>query len=287
MDYLKPLEAAVTYIEDHLGDVRVEDVARSAGYSYYHLTRLFSAVLGESVGSYIKTRRLADAAHKLLYTDKRVIDIALENGFESSEAFSRAFKAVYSVSPIVYRRNRIEVLIAKKKLETDTLRHVAQGITVRPRIVEMDDIKMAGLRGKTTLRDNVIPKLWKAFWTVRGDIPNTTNKSRAFGVCETGNNIYTMNADAVFSEMVGIEVESFGGLPENVEAKTLRGGKYAVFTHTGSLKNIQVTFSYIWGTWLVGSKEQLDCREDFELYDERFLGYDHPNTQIDICIPLR
>jgi AraC family transcriptional regulator len=66
------------YIEHNLGNISVEDVARETGYSYYHLTRMFTAVLGESIGSYIQKRRLVDSAQKLLYTDKRVIDIAMK-----------------------------------------------------------------------------------------------------------------------------------------------------------------------------------------------------------------
>ena len=109
MDYLKALENAIIYIENHLGEaIMVEDVASAAGYSYYHLTRQFSVVLGESVGSYIKKRRLADGAKKLLYSNKRIIDIAMENGFDSSEAFSRAFKVIYKVSPSIYRKNRLD-----------------------------------------------------------------------------------------------------------------------------------------------------------------------------------
>ena len=55
MDYRKALERAVLYIEEHLGeDISVAQVAGAAGYSYYHLTRQFANLLGESVGSYIK-----------------------------------------------------------------------------------------------------------------------------------------------------------------------------------------------------------------------------------------
>ena len=69
MNYEQSLEQAVVYIENHLGDpLTVEEVARHAGYSYYHLTRVFSALLGESVGSYIKKRRLSNGARELLYT---------------------------------------------------------------------------------------------------------------------------------------------------------------------------------------------------------------------------
>lgn len=291
MDYLKSLEKAITLIEDRLGDISVEEVAREAGYSYYHLNRLFTSILGESVGSYIKKRRLADGAKKLLYTNKRVIDIAIENGFESSEAFSRAFKSMYRTSPVFYRKNRLDVIIgAKKQINSEFLRHIATGVTVKPRILETGEIRVAGIRGNTTLNQNTIPRIWEKFWKIRPSIPNTFRQSRAFGICEAcgmNETVYTMNGDVSFTEVAGTEVSGFNNMPDGVITKTLRAGRYAVFTHTGSLKNLMKTFDYIWGTWLTGTKEQLDDREDFELYDERFLGYDNPESQMDIYIPIK
>ena len=84
MNYNNAIEKTILFIESHLtASFTVEDAAREAGYSYYHLNRQFSAVLGESVGSYIKKRRLSHAARELIYTERRIIDIALDHGFES------------------------------------------------------------------------------------------------------------------------------------------------------------------------------------------------------------
>ncbi|MFD1176598.1 effector binding domain-containing protein [Paenibacillus puldeungensis] len=293
MDSLKAIEKAIMYIENHLSeDIGVEDAARAAGYSYYHLTRQFTALLGESIGSYIKKRRLADGAQKLLYTDKRVIDIALDHGFESSEAFSRAFKAMYKMSPHTYRKNRLDLMIgAKQKMEPELLNHLIHNITVHPQIVEMPQTRVAGLRGQTTLRDNVLPELWQQFNAISQSIPEVKPRGRGFGICEAcqeDNSLYMMNNDVLFSEVVGVEVENFDRLPEPFVAKSLPGGRYAVFTHTGSLARLPRTFQYIWGTWFFSTKEELDgSREDFELYDERFIGYHHPESQIDIYIPVK
>ena len=279
------------YVESHLGEeITVEEVARAAGYSYYHLTRQFSAVLGESVGSYIKKRRLADAAKKLLYTDKRVLDIALENGFGSPEAFSRVFKAAYKVSPHAYRKNRLDLFIAAKDgLSPRQLRHRAQNVTVHPKIVELPVIQAAGLRGQTTLRDNVLPQLWQRFNAVAHRIPNRPANGRGFGICEAcseGNSLAVMNRDVLFSEVAAAEVDSFDGLPKDFVPKQIGGGRYAVFTHRGSTALVQDTFNYIWGTWFLSTRETLADREDFELYDHRYLGYDHPDSELDIYIPI-
>ena len=291
MDYRKALEQAVLYIEEHLGeDISVAQVAGAAGYSYYHLTRQFAAVLGESVGSYIKKRRLADAAKKLLYTDRRVLDIALENGFESAEAFSRAFKAVYKVSPQTYRKNRLDLFIGGKELlEPELLNHLARNVTVHPRIVELPEIRVAGIRGETTLRDNCLPQLWEKFNAIVPQVPNRTRNGRGFGICEAcqANTLYNMNDDVLFSEVAGVEVDSFEGLPAPFVPKVLSGGRYAVFTHRGTLRRLTQTFAYIWGTWFFTTREELDMREDFELYDSRFLGYDHPDSEVDLYIPVK
>lgn len=292
MDYLATLEQAIIYIENNLNeDIKVEDVAREVGYSYYHLTRQFSNVLGESVGSYIKRRRLADGAKKLLYTDKRILDIAIESGFDSAEAFSRAFKVLYKVSPYTYRKNRLDLFISsKEKLGAEVLRHRVQNITINPQIVELPDIKVIGLRGETTLRDNVLPELWQHFVELSDQVPGQMINGRGFGICEAcreGNSIYSMNDDVLFSEVVGVEVSSFDGLVEPFVGKILQGGSYAVFTHKGSLALLKKTFEYIWGTWFLSTSEVLDDREDFELYDERYLGFDHPDSEVDLYIPIR
>lgn len=291
MNYRESLEQAVIYIENHLGyNIKVEDVAKAAGYSYYHLNRQFTAILGESIGSYIKKRRLADASKKLLYSDLKIIDIAIEYGFDSPEAFSRAFKAIYKVSPQSYRHNRLDIFIGgKERLDTGLLDHLVRNVTVHPRIVELPEIRIAGIRGETTLRDNRLRELWDRTNSLYKQIPNRIPGGRSLGICEAcaENTLYTMNDDILFTEVAGTEVSSFEGLTEPFVQKIIPGGRYAVFTHRGTLRMLPQTFDYIWGTWFLTTKEELDWREDFELYDERFLGYDHPDSEVDLYIPVR
>ncbi|WP_097005764.1 AraC family transcriptional regulator [Lacrimispora amygdalina] len=291
MNYRKALERAVIYIEANLSeDIRVEDVAKAAGYSYYHLNRQFFALLGESIGSYIKKRRLANAAKRLLYTEERIIDIAVDSGFESSEAFSRAFKAIYQVSPQIYRMNRLDACVgSKERLDQGLLQHLISNVTVHPQIVTMPEIKVAGIRGETTLSDIKLRELWNQVNHMHRDIPHLVEGGRGFGICEAcnENTLYTMNDWVLFTEVAGYEVDSFEDLPPQFVRKILPAGKYAVFTHRGSLRMLPQTFDYIWGTWFLTTDEELDWREDFELYDNRFLGYDHPESEIDLYIPIR
>ena len=154
MNYLNQLEKAVVFIENNLNeDIKVEEVAGMAGYSYYHFHRIFEAVLGENVGNYIRSRRLTRAANDLLYTDKRILDIAVDYQFKSQEAFNRAFKKAYKVSPGTYRKNKIDAFIgSKSELTPIHLTHLYKGVTIQPLIRQLDEVKLIGIRGKTTLQ---------------------------------------------------------------------------------------------------------------------------------------
>ncbi|GLC83337.1 AraC family transcriptional regulator [Lacrimispora brassicae] len=290
MDYLVSLEKAIEYIEQHLDEeLFSECIADAAGYSLYHLTHIFTAVIGEPIGSYIQKRRLSNSCKKLLYSKKRIIDIAMESSFGSSEAFSRAFKSVYGVSPVVYRKNNSDMYTGSKKmLDRESLQHLAEGITVKPCIVELDKIFVAGIRGETSTLHNILPDLWNSLLEICNQIPAPSD-ARRFGICETDRTKVSISKDGnvFFSEMVGIEVDNFQLLPKNVDTKIIPGGRYAVFTHQGTVATLLKTYDYIWGSWVLFTKETLDDREDFEIYDKRFLGPKHNDSQIDIYIPIK
>lgn len=287
MKNLSPLEKAIKYIEDHLNeDIGLTDVSMEIGYSYYHMTRLFASVLGESVGHYINRRRLYRASEKLIYSGQRIIDIAFDSGFESPEGFSRAFKAAFGVSPVDYRKAGIDsVLTAKKELYPEDVAHIANNISHSPEILSLEAMKIAGLRGKTTLSDNQLPGLWNQFIKLHKEL--LTSSGLGISVCETQQTTYTKNGDVSFSVLIGCPVDSFELLPQMMAFKTLNAGRYAVFTHRGALTNLLKTYQYIYGTWLQSTKEELDDREDFEIYEHDVLSMDDLNSEVKILIPIK
>lgn len=98
----------VNYIESHLNDnecdeLRLDEIANKISYSKFHLNRLFSEVVGCTIYKYIQKRRLTEAAKKLVLTDKPIIEIAYEAHYESQQAFTLAFKQLYTHTPQEYR----------------------------------------------------------------------------------------------------------------------------------------------------------------------------------------
>lgn len=288
MNHYDVLERTIAYIEENLhNDIGVEDVALHIGYSHYHLTRLFLGALGESLSNYMKKRKMAGAANDLVHTDKKVIDIGLEVGFQSSEAFSRSFKMIYGISPANYRKNKQDLFIgSKKRSEPELIRHMGSHVTIKPQIVTFDQVTIAGLSENVTLKSHSLSDLWEQFRGIENQIPDVLTDQNYYGVCDTNLPVFDKDGDIRFRYIAGIGVRGYDRLPEGFVKKTLRSGRYAVFTHRGSLAKISQTYDYIWGTWLLSTRETLDSREDFELYGQGFLGFDHPNTEVDIYIPI-
>lgn len=106
----------IAYIEERLHEpLIIADIADQAGFSKFHFHRIFSAAIGLSITDYIRMRRLANASTALLYSDERIIDIALLYHFESQEVFTRAFKRYYHLPPGQYRKLMTSVLKNKEE----------------------------------------------------------------------------------------------------------------------------------------------------------------------------
>jgi AraC-like DNA-binding protein len=96
---------AIAFMEDHLANaMEPQRVATAAGYSRFHFDKLFLATLGETPADYLRKRRLSEAARELVTTHKPLVEIALDYQFQSQEAFTRAFKRMFGLSPGAYRK---------------------------------------------------------------------------------------------------------------------------------------------------------------------------------------
>ena len=102
------IEKVIGYIENHLdGKLDLERVAAAVGYSKYHLHRMFAATVGMTIHDYVQRRQLTEAAKLLVFSDKPVIEVALICGYESQQAFTAAFKAMYKAPPAEYREKGV------------------------------------------------------------------------------------------------------------------------------------------------------------------------------------
>lgn len=105
-NHIEDIAAVIDYIEDHLDEkLDLEKVSQAVHYSRYHLHRMFTNTVGMTIHDYVQRRQLTEAAKLLIFSAKPILEIAFICGYESQQAFSTAFKAMYKVSPAQYRIN--------------------------------------------------------------------------------------------------------------------------------------------------------------------------------------
>lgn len=104
--YQKKIQRVLRHIEKNLDALpSLDELAEVAHFSPFHFHRVFKSLVGESVAAYVRRLALQRAAWQVSYSQASIIGIALDAGYESPEAFTRAFRAAFGVSPSQYRKN--------------------------------------------------------------------------------------------------------------------------------------------------------------------------------------
>lgn len=292
MNVIDRMNRAVRYIEEHLtDDITIFDAAKQAFLSPYHFLRIFQATTGQSLGEYIRKRKMTVAAQNLLSTEQRIIDLAFDLGFESQEAFTRAFKKHFGITPARFRKAQsLPILLERKPLSESTIHHLKGGITMEPKIVEKKAFKVVGMKRTTSRKNNTVPQLWQEFLPRVQEIRNAISNQTLYGICLMNESVLEpekVTEETEFEELVCMEVSDFGTIPQGMVTHELPTQKYAVFTHKGSLENLFDTYDYIYGTWVNKTEHELTLFYDFELYDQRFDMQNPAQSELDIYVPIK
>ncbi len=276
--YLERIQRGVDYIETKLDeDVALSDVAKVAGISQWHFQRIFKALTGETLKTYIRSRRLAASLERLLTTELRVLDIAMLAGFESQEAFARAFKQAFGLTPQQYRNMRDKSLFLKKpRFDEQYLQQLTRNDALTPELYQQPPLLLVGLRtlfySVDSEKNNIgqeLPPLWGAFVSRLDEI-----KHRVPGVCYGV--VQQEQADSDRLEYhAAIEVTAVESLPQGMVSVEVPGGTYACFEHRGPAPRIDHTVSYAYATWLPQSGRRHTYAPDLEIYGA---GY-HPTNE--------
>jgi AraC family transcriptional regulator len=258
-------DRALAFIEARLfGPLSVGEIAAECGLSAYHFSRLFSARRGESVMAYVRQRRLDIAAARLAREpEMRLIDLAFDCGFESQEAFTRAFAKAFGQPPGRYRRD-----VASAADDRERTPFMTVSLELAQSLERRDAFLVAGVSGRFDDATKAqIPALWDRF------IPLEDFQGRIGG--ETYGLCWSPDAkDGSFSYLAGAAIAPGRPTPEGLEVAAVPAATYFVFTqtlHAGPLHpQMQAAVKEIWSERLPRSGRRLAGTPDFELYPPGF-----------------
>ena len=149
MDSLTSMNNAMQYIEEHLtDDIDYSEVSKIACCSEYHFKRMFSFLSGIGLSEYIRRRRLTLAALDLKDTNLRIIDVAIKYGYDSADAFSRAFHSMHGILPSEARSENTQ-LKAYPRMTFQLF--IKGGCEMNYRIVEKGPFKLVGIKKRVPI----------------------------------------------------------------------------------------------------------------------------------------
>lgn len=281
------VEEAVTIIEEKLGQpFWLDCLAKDLYISKYHLHRLFKALTGKTLMSYVRGRRLSRSLIELVNTGAKISEIAEEYCFNYEQSYERAFKNQFGLTPTAFRNSPCELDI-ENMLDTSALRDIGEGIFTQPRFCFLPKLKVAGIctyikvEGEEMAANNAALSFW---YKERAKIT-----SRIKGHIYYGFAFPEQGGDYVY--MPCVEVSDTGNLPEGFESREFPAHLYAVFRYIGfhspdvlSDHYIGYLYRYIEEEWSLKTRYKRNREYHFERMDTSINSSTY--CEADVCIPV-
>jgi AraC family transcriptional regulator len=227
---------------------------------------------------YVRARRLSEAARALAAGAPDILNVALDADYGSHEAFTRAFRDQFGLTPETVRSLAcIDDIKLQEPIQMDSsfIENLAS-----PRFEVSKPLLVAGIGERYNHENGAgIPSQWQRFHQVVDDIPHRLGKV-AYGVCCNGDDAGN------FDYIAGIPVSDFSDLPRPFFRVRIPEQRYAVFTHRDHISTIRRTINTIWNQWLPASGLKVADAPNFERYDESFDPITG-NGGLEIWVPVR
>lgn len=233
------VDQAVWIIERNLDrSLGLDAIARACHVSRSHLANAFGSATGVSVMKYLRARRLSQAAHALATGARDILAVALDAGYGSHEAFTRAFRDQFAMTPESVRaQNSLDGLALTHPLP---LRPGESTVLRAPRFEPQHRILVVGLSEPCSFETTIaIPAQWQRFTAFYEVIPY---KSTPIPV---GIN-QAPDGEGQFDYVCGVEVTQVGETPDGLQTLEIAPRRYAVFEHQGHVSALYRTYAAIW-----------------------------------------
>jgi AraC family transcriptional regulator len=296
--YLDRMHRVTAYIDQHLDQyLDLETLAEVAHFSPFHFHRLFSALMGETLGAYLRRRRCEVAATRLLAQPRlSILQIALAVGFGSAEAFAHAFGARFGCSPTTWRLQQAAERAAtgnpdqanSKPDQAQQHKPIKNGVPLKTeipmnvKIIERKPTQIAYLRYVGPYGQPI-----NAFWQTQvypWMVANGLTGQARYGISHDDPSV---TAPEQCRYDAGCEISASVLARGDAHRTTIPGGRYAALSFKGVVADFEPAWHALLRDWLPSSGLQLDGRPIFEYYPVGS-SFD-PSTGVlecKLCVPV-
>lgn len=290
-EYIQRINDVIDFVEKNLdADLSLEQLAQKAHYSSFHFHRIFSAVVGETLGEFILRKRMERIAAILLVDKKRPLkELAYQYGFGSDNSFSRAFRKYYGISPTRFKLEGREIL-SKIGIVRSTpevyLRNIDNllkwmAMNAQFTVKELPAIQLAGIAhiGDFQVMGKLYERLMK--WGAQKDVLDRA-AFKAITIYHDNPNV-THPQQVRYSACVTVnkDFEAEG----EIRPVTIQKGSYAV----GHFEIAASDFPKAWESlciWVVENGYEFQDGDYFEIYHNDHVTHPEQKFMVDLCIPV-
>ncbi|MBL4938524.1 AraC family transcriptional regulator [Clostridium sp. YIM B02515] len=296
-EYIRRIHKVQDYIEHHLGQsLSVEELSNAAGFSKYHLSRIFQGMLHEPLAHYANRIRMENALFLLAHrADKNMTDIAYELGYTDSAVFSRAFKNYYGITPREYRKEyskncKDSFLLSEYNKNTAKKEWAGQlfPVTGQITIVNLEEKQVAYVRYIGTYET-----LAKEYANLMQTLIAYAKKQHLF--VDSQNWVLAMYHDnpefgeenkfrtslcLTVSEDIRVQEDGILGMMK------LEGGLYVVGHFRIQQEQYSDAWNYMYHEWLTGSGYVPRNSYPFEVYRNNPHANERHIHEVDIYVPI-
>lgn len=281
MNSYETVNKIITFIDERLKeDISIYEIAQHVNFSVPHTYRLFRAITGETIKSYLTKRKLYCAAKEISSSRKKIADIAFDYGFESHDVFTRAFIRTFDTSPSKCRSGKIDFGVYQLSIHKDLL-FIERSKVMKYSIINKKEIYIIGMECDAIQwdADGAIGRLWSGFLDRVDMVLNPVVPNVMYGLCEHD----TCSKDNTFTYLAGIEVEEGCLPPKGMVRRVVKAQKYLLVEVPEEIKTPDAytkAFEYIKVNGL-----EVDDNDEIEVYEEIFKDPD--NNSFKLLLPIK
>ena len=260
MSWENRMNLAIDYIEENLnGQIAIDDIAKKACCSKFHFHRVFFSYFNVTVSDYIRKRKFTLAAVDIASSEVKIVDIALKYGYDSPNAFTRAFRNIHGKNPSEVRSSKVKIATYSRVSFPLEERGIEK---MDYKIVERPSFDLVG-KSKRFNFDEFIkegPKFWKEY-VGSDEYKKLCQLTRGRPGEVTGAPLLTAYFPKdkskldEFVDVFGIELSS-DSRAKPFEVHTVPTATYAEFNC--SYRNAMKTNRYIYGDWFSATGYERD-----------------------------
>ena len=278
-DYQVRIMRVKLHIQQNLdAQMTLEELADVACFSPYHFHRIFKAMVGESVQEHIRRLRLERAAFELTCSERSVLTVALDAGYETHEAFTRAFRRRFDCSPSECRRDGLKQFPAAPSALTSNMGEKKMDVKTE----QFEAMTVAAVRHTGPYQE--CSKAW-GILCANPKVCSTFGPATKFLGISHDNPDITEPDKIRYDACVTIEAEQDFG--PDIFTQTIPAGRYAVLIHKGSYDGLSDCYQYIYGQWLQANGQDLAPAPPIEIYHNDPKSTPPEELVTEIRVPLK